>query len=184
VALDERDFMRERAKKEVESWKLSESEKEKRIREARRRFEAETAKHGGLTLRQRVRTNTGSDYLPTWPAYLIAIAIATGLFYYFNTATPKNLAAQQPATTKPVQNTPATVTTAQPIAAPALAVPPQHESVKERYWKKVYTVPTECKQERTAMKDLECRNREADAREQFERQWAVKLATGWKPREP
>ena len=55
--------------------------------------------------------------------------------------------------------------------------------VKEIYWSEVYTPSTECRQAKTSLKTLECRNQTENARRQFERQWANKLATGWIPRE-
>lgn len=54
---------------------------------------------------------------------------------------------------------------------------------KENYWREVYNPPPECRQVRTVLKDLECRNQEENIRQQFERQWANKLASGWLPRE-
>lgn len=175
MALDERDYMRGRAKKEVESWKLSENEKQRRLNKTRSRFEAVTPEYEGVTLKQRLKTNIGSHEIPAWPIVLIVAAAAVGLYYYLRTV--------QPATPEKQQVINRTVPKVDTVEQVPATQTPKYDTAKESYWRKVYAAPAECKQARTALKELECRNQEAIAREQFERQWAAKLATGWKPRE-
>lgn len=163
MALDELDFMRERATKEVASWKLSEGEKRQRLNITRARFKAATPEY--------VRRHS----ILIWPIVLITVATATVLYYIARTDKLTTIRQQQ-ITAKPS-------TKAGTSAHAYASQPPKYDPIKDSYWRKVYTTPTECRQPRTALKDMECRSQEAFAREQFEHQWAEKLTTGWNPRE-
>ena len=192
MALDERDY---------HSYRLSEEEKERRLQEIRNRFDAETKKNE-IVLKQRVRTNTGNYYVPKAPFILFAIA---GVYVgaYLLTSHFKNAVSDRPVITIPYprqasepgqpesslkrdnRERPASATN-QPrpqITNPASNRDTRLAAIKESHWKEVYSPAPECRQARTALKDLECRNQAEGARQQFERQWANKLASGWIPRE-
>lgn len=160
MAIDERDYMKDRANEQFNNWKRSNRDR------------------GGIVLKQRVATNTGSYYVPIWPFVLILAVVAGAFFYDRNNPKASNIPE------KPV------VTVTAPPAAP-FPTPPsvmndrasRLATAKENYWREVYSPSQECRQVRTALKDLECRNQADTARQQFERQWANKLTSGWIPRE-
>ena len=152
------------------SYQTPEQEKERRLQAMRERFDAATPRNVD-------RPSQSSEVVFVFGA-IIFVAVFAYFFQGFFEGVTKN----RPVIKRQVSQEPA-ATRESLQAIPAnngrLTLP----EVKEIYWQQVYSPAPECKKAKTALKDLECKNLAENARRQFERQWASKLATGWNPRE-
>ena len=161
MSIDERDYMTER-----NPYHLSEGEKERRLKAMRERFNDAVP----ITAYKPERPHSWR-----W-IFLFLAATAAAMYFFMQTQDGQNLIGklpfQKPDDSIEAIHRPATISKNMTLA-----------EVKEIYWSEVYTPSAECRQAKMSLKALECRKQTENARRQFERQWANKLATGWIPRE-
>lgn len=55
-------------------------------------------------------------------------------------------------------------------------------TIKEQHWRATFRTSADCANPAKALKQLECKNREENARMNFETFWAQQIAAGWKPK--
>lgn len=149
MSIDERDYVWERS-----PYNFKHSEKEKRLSAMRRRFEENY--ESGIVLKQRVPTNTGNRYVSAWGLILGALACYGVVVWVVTTA---DIGAKK-STPPVVKNAPRPPVTPQAQFIPQPEVRrPEVERVPQ-----IINVGKDCIRPSTALKELECKNREDMAR--------------------
>jgi len=149
MSIDERDYVWERS-----PYNFNNSEKEKRLAEMRKRFEKNY--ESGIVLKQRVSMNTGNSYVSAWKLILGAL-VCFGLVVWVVTTTDIGTKKSTPPVVRNVQ---------QPAATPQLQFvpPPEIRKPEAERASQVVNVGKDCIRPSSALKELECRNREEMAR--------------------
>lgn len=149
MSIDERDYVWKRS-----PYNFKNSEKEKRLSEMRKRFEKNY--ESGIVLKQRVTMNTGNSYVSAWQLILGAL-VCFGLVVWAVVTIDIGTKKPTPPVVRNVQ---------QPTAAPQLHFVPPPEIRKPEIERapQVVNVGKDCIRPSSALKELECRNREEMAR--------------------
>lgn len=172
MAIDQRDYLEERNR---QLYNLPDREKDRRLADFRERLDDAS----GIVLKQRVRTNTGSYHVPVW-VVAVAVALAFAGYRWLSAERQRPVTLQAAA-----QPAPAPAARPEPAPAPVPPVRPANSlaDVKERYWAHFFAPGPDCRAPQTALKELECTSQREQARRDFERQWASKIRSGWRPAE-